>query len=362
VRVVIDARMVGPVPHGFARYVTRIADGLNWIREYSELRYEPVFLVKPGQSEFNGFQAVPLEAPFLSFSEIWEIPRALKSLRADLYHSPTFSSLLFSPCPWIVTIHDLNHLTFGGFKERAYYNVLLKPFARRAQMLLSVSDFSRGEIAAWLKCPRERIGIVPNALAPELGEPFSADQVARVLSSYGLKKGSYFFCLSNPKPHKNVPLLLEAFSKMRAGLAQDQSPWPLVLSMKSFPEREGVIQLGGIKDIETQALLRGAGAIVFPSLYEGFGLPPVEAAAVGIPVIVSKIPPHREALSVLKDDEIFWVESRDVTAWADTLARAVAGELRAPSRQGQLALLSQYSVSSIGQNMDRIYRRVLGIA
>src|SRR5204863_151085 len=102
-----------------------------------------------------------------------------------------------------------------------------------------------------------------------------------------------FFCLSNPKPHKNIPMLLESY---RLAQAQEQAIWPIVLNFK--PARGNaspkVQSIEALSEKDMHALLHGAGAVLFPSLYEGFGLPPVEAAACGVPTIVSDIPSHRE--------------------------------------------------------------------
>src|SRR5690606_38004513 len=137
---------VGEALHGIARYVTLLARGLSQLE--GELPYEPVFLTHGQRFEagFHGFETWPHAVPFLDPREQVSLPIALKRGRADFYHSTSFSSLLWSPVPWLVTIHDLNHLEWGGLKERIYYGTLLKRFARGARQLMTVSEFSRREL------------------------------------------------------------------------------------------------------------------------------------------------------------------------------------------------------------------------
>jgi glycosyltransferase involved in cell wall biosynthesis len=287
----------------------------------------------------------------------------LKRLGAGAYHSPTFSSLIGAPCPWVLTVHDLNHLKYGGKSKRLYYERLLKPFARKAAALVTVSEFSRAELAGWVGLPPARIEIVSNVIAPQEKVPEAA--VAEAVNAAGTKRGRYFLTLSNPKPHKNLGTLVAAYRAYRAAVP---GGWDLLLSVRpgEVPgtECEGIRCIGGVADVSARALLAGAGTVAFPSSYEGFGLPPVEAAAQGIPVVVSRIAPHREGLQDLLQGEALWVEPMDVAAWTSALTRASSGkgELLAPSIESRAAILRRYSARQMGERMDLIYRRVLGIS
>ncbi len=352
--------MVGAFPHGFARYVSLMARGLGELDVETKLAYEPVFLLDRSKSDqipkgtWGRFRTHSLRSAFLSPFELLEIPRALQQLGAQAYHSPSFSSLLRSPCPWAVTIHDLNHLQFGGKKERLYYRWILKPFARKARRLLTVSEFSRDEIASWLGSDARQIEVVPNALDPHWVLPVDEADVSRVLARIGLERGKYFICLSNSKPHKNVAALVEAHGRTR-------SPWPLVLSLRGYERVPGVHSLGPLGDDEARILVSQAGALVFPSLYEGFGLPPLEAAALGVPILVSRIPAHEEALRLLRPAEVTWVPARDVEAWASALTLATSGNRVRPGSDTRRKILETYSPRNLGAHMDAIYRDMLGL-
>ncbi len=302
-KVVIDARMVGEVPHGIARYVLLAAQGMEGIRaaDLARFPFEPWYLVDPKINPAPSTVGLPADrclavsASFLEKVELFKIPRILRTAQASLYWSPSFSSLLpgifGAGCPWVVTVHDLNHLHFGTRAQRLYYEFLLKPFCLKARKVLTVSEFSKGELLSWLELPEEKIEVVYNAVDPKL---FGGLEKAKLS---GPTDSPYFLCLGNPKPHKNLSILLEAYQEVRTKrLARGKSCWDLVVSGMSGPSENGVRFLAKIPDEELAGWIQGAQAMVFPSLYEGFGLPPVEAASLGVPVIVSDIPPHREGL------------------------------------------------------------------
>lgn len=352
--------MVGPVPHGVGRYVSELAAALSAIESQSALPYTPVFLVSPRTPpEAILFETVQVGAGFLSPLELLELPRVVSRLEPALYHSPSFSSLPPSrkrAYSTVVTVHDLNHLKFGGRLHHHYYERLLKPFIREARAVLTVSDFSRGEISRWSGLPREQIQIVANSIDAKFLYPLPDEEVAAVLAHYGLEKGRYFLCLANAKPHKNVARLIEAH-------AAAACPWPLVLSLPKDGQLSvgNVRRIGSVSDEAGHALLAAAGAVAFPSLYEGFGLPPVEAAVAGKPVLVSDIPPHREGLVELAAGEATFLRPEDTDAWTVALARAAAGQIARPSMDSRTRTLARFGRERLGADMDRVYRRVLGL-
>jgi len=387
-KILIDARMVGPIPNGIGRYVTDIAAGLKDLGRSS--LYECVFIVKKGQTldqPWTDFELIESESPFLSPKEMVEIPWLLRRAKADLYHSPSFSSLPWSPCPWVVTVHDLNHLTYGSLAKKIYYETLLRRFCKKSKCLMTVSRFSQKELKGWLGFTSEQITVVPNAFKSDSIDTTSsysntfnshtsdskrANEMRsgmETLERLGLTAGKYFFCLSNPKPHKNLDFLEKAFHEYWQSTSDG---WPLVLTIDppGGPARrgglaagainnQGVIAVGAINDQDAKVLSQNAGAGVYPSLYEGFGRPPLETAFKGVPVIVSAIEPHQEVFEEFAEDEVTFASPTDRGAWVRALGEASLGKLRGASKESLQKTLEKYSVRNLATRVDQVYRAVL---
>ena len=359
-KVVIDARMVGEVPHGIARYVLLAAQGMENLRtaDLASFPFEPWYLVdsqinpSPQAVGLPNDRSIPVESTFLEKTELLKIPRILRTHQASLYWSPSFSSLLpgflGSPYPWVVTVHDLNHLHFGSRAQKIYYEWVLKPFCLSARKVLTVSEFSKQELMAWLKLPADRIDVVYNAMDPKLfkkGVSVLAEKPS---------EPPYFLCLGNPKPHKNIESLLAAYQELRKRrLDQGKPCWDLVISGMSRKSEDGVRFLAKIPEQELSTWIQGAQAMVFPSLYEGFGLPPVEAASLGVPVIASDIPPHREGLQNAQST-ILWFDPKNAASLTASLEQVfVLGKKRS-------APVNLFPVEDLARSMVRILAEALG--
>lgn len=222
-----------------------------------------------------------------SFASSIKLGRWLATSKAKGLYSPGFIPPSGSKVPFVFTIHDLNHVDIEHNSSRLkklYYQCVIRPAIHQAERVLTVSEFSRGRIIEWADCDPERVMVVGNGVS----DIFHAD-VAPMRPGY-----TYFFCCSNRKGHKNEKRLVQAFS--HSGLHRDSK---LVFTgstdaqLQRLIERKGleeqVVFTGHLSETQLAAWYRGAIATVFPSLYEGFGLPVAESMACGTPVITSEI-------------------------------------------------------------------------
>lgn len=217
----------------------------------------------------------------------WLLGSTLRRLRPHTFFSPGYNSPLGWSGKFVFTLHDLNHLRVPANSnplKRAYYERVIRPACHRAACVLTVSEYSRHEIAAWANFNEDRIVNVGNGV----GLPFvSAGDKHTPGYSYLLYVGSR-------KPHKNLTRLLQAYAD--SGVQEDVL---LLLSGPSHPDtlaeskRLGIthcVRYLEVSDNDALArVYRGAAGFLFPSLYEGFGLPPLEAMACGIPVLTSNV-------------------------------------------------------------------------
>jgi len=324
-RILFDARvLIGSARHGIARHTEGVLRALAvdpGRHQYLILARQPEAVEKalapagPGSSfELRLFDAGPYSPRGQA-----GLPGHLLAAKPDLYYSPTYLPPLFSPCPLAFTIHDLIHLDFPGdysFSHRLVWRLFIAPRARRAKAILTVSQATADRIAGTLGVALERIEVIGNGVGPEF-RPRGLKERAAVMKKLELA-GPYLVALGNPRPHKNLADAVAAFQQLaRQGLYASlvlvgwgEAPLP------AGPGR--VIQAQGLDDAELAALYSGSLAGLFPSLAEGFGLPPLEALACGCPVVASDLPVMRE---VLGPEGAEFVPPADVSA----LAKAVAG-------------------------------------
>jgi glycosyltransferase involved in cell wall biosynthesis len=340
--------MAGAQGHGIGLYVRQLAEGLARLRPGG---YELFFLLPtdaPRDSPLRAQAHAESTIPFLSKGELLHLRGEVKRLAPALYHTPSFSSIPCYPCPHVQTVHDLNHLHFGSLAQKAYYRFVLLRSLRSARAVLSVSEAAAAEIREWLAghgVIRE-VEVAANSIAP-----FPAADDAAVLRRFGLSSGAYFFSLSNPKPHKNLALLERAYAGARA---VRELP-PLVISVPGAGA-PGVIRTGSLGDTEVGALLRHAKAFYFPSLYEGFGRPPAEAALAGTVPVVSSLRVHREALAGVR--EAVFLDPAAETLWTESFLR-MANSSERVGETSKKWLRDAWSIDRLARKMDEVYQKCL---
>lgn len=346
--MVIDARMVGPHGHGISLYVSQLAEGLASLT----LPFEPYYLLHPSCPPGHLLRRLPhreVGLRFLEPAELVGLPSILKQLSPALYHAPSFGSLAVYPCPHVQTVHDLNHLRFGSFVQKAYYRFLLLPSLRKARAVLSVSATAAAELRAWLaeNGVEKTVEVAANAIAP-----FPRADDAAVLAELGLRPGEFFFALGNPKPHKNLAMLERAWRK-----AKEARPTllPLALTVPAQGEissGKGLVRTGPLGDAAVGALLRNARAVFSPSLYEGFGRPPAEAALEGTVPVASDLPVHREVLGGVR--EAIFLDPGQETQWTLAFLRMADSDARV-SEESRQWLRAHWSVEALARTMKRVY-------
>jgi glycosyltransferase involved in cell wall biosynthesis len=260
------------------------------------------------------------------------IPLKLRRLGADLLHSPHYVRPLICPVPTVVTIHDCIHLLFPQYLPNRmafrYARFVMGHAIRHSALVFTVSEASRSDILRFYPATDPgKLHVVPNAIDAELLQDPGPEETERVRERYQVR-GRFVLFAGNVKPHKNLERLIRAFARVRA--LEGHEDLRLVLigdevsrygSLRRTAEEAGVRQdvrfFGFVPHQTLAALYRMAAVFAFPSLYEGFGLPPLEAMACGTPVVTSRL----SSLPEVVGDGALLVDPYSVEAIAQGITR-----------------------------------------
>lgn len=287
-RIAIDCRFAG-TSSGLGRYARELVSALLQRRDAVEY----VLLVLPEAKNWiatlpdsKNWCAVEIYSRHYSLSEHWVIPRLLRKHTVDLLFSPHFTAPPFCPVPFVVTVHDLILHAFPNAAplwKRMGYRVLMRHAVRDAKAIITISNFVAQEIArAYGPQAAERTQVITEGVGNTFSRKTPEEQ-KHVRERYSID-GPFFLYVGNAKEHKNVPMLLAAFSALPSSSPQ----LVLVTGGKEadslrLPPR--VLRLSDLQDDDLAALYSAAACFVTPSLYEGFCLPLAEALACGCPAI-----------------------------------------------------------------------------
>lgn len=237
--------------------------------------------------------------PFLyAFWTDISIPLALRKLKADLYFSPDHLGALNTKVPTVITLHDLTYKHFPKYMDRLHkmhYERYIPKFAQKAQRIITVSEFTKQDIVSQLKIDPDKIDVVYNG-AHNAYHPLSEGECDLVKEKY-TNGEEYFLFTGALHPRKNIINLLKAFVKFKR---RQKSRIKLVIvgrmawqfkdiaeAKARMPFKEDVVWTGYLNVSELAKITAGAYALVYPSLFEGFGIPILEAMTCHVPVIVS---------------------------------------------------------------------------
>jgi glycosyltransferase involved in cell wall biosynthesis len=290
-KIVINGRFLGMKMTGVQRYAYEIVGALDKLAKQNQFEIAIPFDVKPNIILKN-INIVRIGKLKNRFWEHFSLPLYVIRKNATLLNLCNIAPLLK---PGIATIHDMKifaHPEFFSKKFVLWYKFIFRNTIRRSNHILTVSEFSKKEIMRYYKINQKKIDVVPNAWQHIENTPYDANTITK----NDLLKKQYFFSLSSLDPNKNFKWISNIALKnptqkfvIAGGMNAN------VFSQKNgFSTPENLRFLGYVNDGEAKALMQNCKAFLFPSFYEGFGIPPLEAMSCGCPVVVSDIPVMHE--------------------------------------------------------------------
>lgn len=285
---------------------------------------------------------------------------------ADLYHFPAFIRPPMSiRRKSVITVHDVSFLRHPETTEPKNLKWLrnsIQDSVEKADAILTVSGFSADEIVDLLHVPRGKVFPIHLGMHPLGPAMLPPEQAAALRQEAGIQR-PYLLMVGNLEPRKNIPFLIRVFDALKAFdgdlVLVGGAGWknePIFAAMENAVRRERIHWLSYVSDEQLQALYAGASLFVFPSIYEGFGLPPLEAAIRGIPVVCAR----NSSLPEVMGDAAEWVDGFDVAEWAGRIHALLANdarldELRAKGRaRGNI-----FTWREAAEKTRAVYRQVL---
>ena len=374
-RIGIDARTLSGRFTGDRTYWRGLLSGLAAVdaaNEYVLYTRGPVEGELPALGPSFTWREVPRPAN----DALWMLsafPRTLKADKIDVAHTQYNIPLLGAPCPIVTTIHDISFRVHPDLflpKDRWVLNTLVPRSMQKAAAIVAVSESTRRDIRRFYPAlSQEKVHVVLEAAGPQFLIPDGGQETAQAAANKALELDNkpYLLAVGVLQPRKNLTLLLEAFAQLKSG--PHPPPHRLVIAGKrgwldetdaqlaALPDavRREVVLAGYVADADLPLLYGGADALCYPSRYEGFGLPPLEAMACGCPVLCSR----SSSLPEVVGDAGILLPVGDAGAWAGALAALLASPaVMADWRERGLKRAASFSWEKAARETLKIYEDI----
>lgn len=325
-RIGIDARKLRD--YGIGSYIRQLLEAIG--RQPDSDRYAFLVYARAGDRDVlpplpPHFEIADEEARGYSLAELTGFAWRIFRDRLDLFHATHY---VLPPLPQtraVVTIHDIIHLLYPQFlpsrAAHVYARLMIRHALRRANRIITVSYNSRRDLTDYFGIPAARTEVIYNGVSPSFRPDIPGEELARIAQKLGIPS-PYLLFLGGEKPHKNVQNVVRAFAEARRRRELRHSlvlagPMPKEIGrldglISALDLERSIVRPGIVDEADLPALFAGADAFLYPTLYEGFGLPVVEAMACGVPVLTSAT----SALQEIAGGYAYLVDPMDVDAIA----------------------------------------------
>jgi len=360
-RIGIDVRMLGY--SGIGTYIEGLIKGLTKID-----RKNQYFLITNREESGSfppNFEIKRINARIFSVQEQWELYSLIEKEKLDIFHFPHFFSLFFCPCKMVVTIHDLIPLIFPNefsIAARLYCRLMISHSLKKSKKIIAVSQNTKKDILNFFHTPEEKIEVIYEGVDEDFHPVTDRHLLSEIKSKYHID-APFILYAGLRKPHKNLVSLIEAFrifkksgSKEKLVIAgKEDRRYPLEQEIKKMGISQEVILTGHVSRQDLVLLYNAADIFIFPSLYEGFGLPVLEAMACGRPVIAS----NRSSIPEIAGDGAIFFDPYNVEEMARAIETVLNNEsLRCSLVEKALKKAGAFSWIETSKRTLRVYEEI----
>jgi len=375
VRVGIDIRAISDF--GVGTYIRNIVRALGCVDCTNEF-----LLMGDAERSFDmtklppNFRAVPLHEPASTLRGYFALRRCIREERCDLLHLPTLFWLppYLPPCPYLVTVHDVLDYMYRATRQvglRASLNFYSTRYVlRHAEKILAVSNFTKNDVGRLFNIRFSNIEVIYNAIDDRFLQGHATEQERQFIAERYQVNYPFVLYAGRISPHKNLVRIIEAFSALKTELARERQLPDLKLiiigdEVSRHPDLRRTVIRGGVQNdvrflgfvpIDVLRLFYDiAKLFIFPSLYEGFGLPPLEAMAHGTPVVTS----NASSLPEVVGNAAVMVNPENVFDIMRAMQRVLTDQaLREKLKARGLEQARKYSWETSARRLDGVYRSV----
>ncbi|MCH2539992.1 MAG: glycosyltransferase family 4 protein [Anaerolineales bacterium] len=368
-RICIEASPLISPRAGLSRYAHNLIQAL--LRIHQDGDYALSYNRAPTASLSHAFRHLPSYTSNLH-DKTWRARNAITYFSGpsmdefyegvSLFHSTAHLLPKLNTIPTVLTLHDLIPLLLPRYHKplnRLFFRLMLPKFLKHADEIIAVSHTTKRDAIALLGLPPDHITVIPEGVTDDFRPITDENTLAYIRNSYGLPR-SYILCVSTIEPRKNHITLLRAFERIAdhhtelALVLAGATGWlydDFIVALSNSPVRHRVRLLGKVPDRDLPALLSAATIFAFPSHYEGFGLPPLEAMACSTPVICSSAP----SLTEVVGDAAIICPTTDINAWSDQLSHL----LETPAKRELLAAAGKTQASNFSWDSAALLTRTV---
>lgn len=376
-KIGIDARFFGTSGKGLGRYTQKLIEELEKI-DHNNQYY--IFLNQHNFDEYQpknpNFHKILANIPWYSWQEQIILPRILEKYNLDLVHFLHFNVPILYRKAYFVTIHDLILLEYPtrkasklnfimySIKNLAYRFVILNA-VKTAKKVITISNYTTDSIKKHFHISNSKINMIYEGVDLEKFNPLYVQEFN--FKKFDLKKSKYILYVGNAYPHKNINVLVEVFAKLKQRTDIDKDLKLVLVGKKDYffevvmnqvsqlKLEQSIIFPGYVPDEELISLYDQCLFYVFPSLYEGFGLPPLEAIALGAPIVIS----NTTCLPEIFGEHIEYFDPRSKQNMEEVISNFILDkEKRELQKKYHQSILNKYSWQDMAESTKKLYNKI----